>query len=225
VLTKAQIRTAVRQQIDDPSAARWTDPNLDILIGMVYEDGWQDILEWAPFYTSQLDTITPLLTPGYIDFAATGGAGQPTKRFFAAQKITRSGREYVYAPSSVLVLEDNALVTPVVGLDGYFTSFGKQLWLFPLELTPEVELRYSYRPGLFSALADGNAVEWPEGHESALVFESAARAMTKGDAESMAQLKQLAVDAWERMRSSLHRVQVVTREPRQLDSPLAWAGR
>jgi len=42
-LTKAATRTAIRQAIDDPSAKRWTDANLDQLIELVLDDLYSDI--------------------------------------------------------------------------------------------------------------------------------------------------------------------------------------
>lgn len=227
LLTKAQIRTAVQQAIDDPSAARWTAPNLDVLIGLCYDDLWGDILKWAPnLAASKLDTITTLVSPGYIDLSATGGAGQPTQRFFQARSVVRESREHVYAPNESIIIEDNAVVSPVsVMLDGYYTFYGPQLWIFPLKTTPEVEFRYSFRPAAFTSLSDGTAISFPDGHESALVYEAASRGFTKGDAESMAQVQQLAQDAQARLRASLMPPIQISREPRQLDSPLAWGGR
>lgn len=222
MLTKAQVRAAVAQAIDDPSAARWSAPNLDVLISGVYDNLWGDILEWSPRHVSQLDTLSGvgITTPGFIDLDVA-----PSKRFLRVQKLVRDGLRYTYAPSDLFVIEDNELKAPTsLVADGYFTFLGRQLWLFPLELTPEVELRYSFLPPSFTGLADGTAISFPDGHESALIYEAAARAFTKGDAESMQQVRTLATDAIARLRSSLSPMLAVSREPRQLDSPLHWGG-
>src|SRR5258708_25627496 len=67
-LTKAQVRTAVRQMIDDPSAKRWSDPNLDQLIELVLDDLYGEILDMAPYINSQYQQIgLPLHAPGFIE--------------------------------------------------------------------------------------------------------------------------------------------------------------
>ncbi len=68
-LTKAQYRTLTQQWLDDPSAKFWTAANLDLLIQVTQDSLWTDILEKSPYYVSQLDTLTSLTTPGYIDLA------------------------------------------------------------------------------------------------------------------------------------------------------------
>lgn len=178
-LTKAQSRTLIKQLMDDPDSKRWSATNLDFLTQVTLDSLWGKILQFAPWATSQLDTIAAAATPGYIDLRNVP-PGQLSKRFHRLQSVTREGIVYSPADGKELVIEDNSLLT---SHQRRFHVIGNQLWLFPLTTTPETEVRYSYKPQLYTTLGENDAVDWPEGHESAFVFQVAGRALFKGSAE------------------------------------------
>jgi len=174
MLTKAQTRTAVQNLLDDNSAKFWTASNLDILIGLVYDELWGTIVNTAPYFVSQLDS--PVFTsPGYINVASGGALSQ---RFHRLQSVVRNERTYSQTDQRDVLIKANAVI---VAPDYHFTFYNDQLWLFPLSTTADAEIRYSFKPAAFSGLADGTAISWPDGYEGALIFESAARASSKGE--------------------------------------------
>ena len=199
-MTKAQVRTAVAQLLDDPSNVRWSTANLDILIGMVMDDLVGTLLESAPYAVSQLDTITSLTAPGYVNVAS---GGDLSKRFFRLQSVTRDGRQYSEAKPRELVLEAGAVKTAP---DYTFCFFGDQLHLFPYDTATDVEVRYSYRPTNFNSIAtDGTAVEWPDGHEICPILRAVVFGMNKGAAEDASPIYTLYKESFSNLVSAIKR--------------------
>lgn len=217
-LTKAQVRTLVREAIDDPNGDRWTNANLDLLTQITFDDLFTDILTWGPYFTSQLDTITTLGTPGFVDLRQTA-TGDLSQRFFRIQKVTRNDQEYSALDARSFVIENN---TQIRGPDFTYVIFGDQLWLFPLDTDDDVEVRYSFRPAAYDGLADATEVTWPDGHETALIYEVGARALTKGDAEDRRQLGEIAERSRTRMKAYLSRRYAGPIGTYATDRPVEW---
>ena len=224
--TKANLRIAIQQMIDDPNAARWTAPNLDALTERTHDELWAELHEIQPWLTSQLDTFTAaqLLAPGKIDIRVTGdGAGQLSKRFFRVQRLIRDRREY----DEFHELSQKARIVVAAGLEisaPQFTYFvqGTEIWIHPLTVTSDVELRYAYLPTAYQTLAEGATVEWPSGYEAALINEVAARALVKGDAEDMRQMKVLANEAFDRCKNALSRRMIHAQRMQAPDDAIHW---
>lgn len=185
--TKAQIRTAVRQLLDDPIAALWHDAVLDDLIGQTYDELWGRILNNAPYYLTQLDTISTFTAPGYISLDT-----DLSQRFHRLQSLVRGERTYNLADPRTILVSENAVIS---GPQYSYAFYGNQLWMFPLETTGAVELRYSYKPAAFTGLTESTNITWPDGHESALIFEAAGRALFKGgDPTGLLKMAERAMD-------------------------------
>ena len=205
MLTKAQYRTQIREFLDDPSAKLWSAANLDILTQMTQDTLWSEFLDIDPYFVSQNDSLTSLTSPGYIDADQAAGVGDLTKRLFRIQSITRDQQEYGQVDRRHTVLQGGE-VKSVDGSNSFnYLFLGDQIHLFPYDLTTDLEVRYSYYPTLFDGLADGTDVEWPEGHELALVLSVAATAMAKGGREDNQQLAVMAHREVARLKSKLAR--------------------
>lgn len=201
-LTKAQARTLIREWLDDPSAKRWSDGNIDLATTLVLDDLWSDMLDIAPYLTSQLQTITSLSSPGYVDLRLATQGGDLTQRFYRIQQVIRGDTYLTPRDPRDTVIVNNATI---VHNSDTFHFVGDQMWLFPLDTTSKVELRYSFRPTAFSSLTNGNNVTFPEGSESAYVLGTAALTMAKGNVEDVGQLASLATLAKERLINSIRR--------------------
>jgi hypothetical protein len=223
MLTKAQVRTQVQQMMDDPSAVQWSAANLDILIDGVFDAGWRDILEVNPWANSQHETLTStdLTSPGYFDESdltpPTGG------RIHMMQLLTRAGYQLQPITPERVVIEDNAVTARDASLNSYF-KLGTEYWMFPLDATTDVEVRYSYLPQGFNASADGSALVWPESHVSALIFEAAGRALMKGAREDSNSLLGMAQAMWGKMLDDAGKSYPGPVVPFYADSPLDWGG-
>ena len=184
LLTGVEVIAVVRQIIDDPNAALWSDANLTIHIATIADRLWTEILDWNPFFLTTLETITTtpkLVAPGYVDLVALAN------RFHRLLSFVRNGQMYEKARQSQVMIEASAAV---VAPDSTYTFLGRQLWAFPLSTSDQIEMRYNYLPAKFAN--SGSAIIWPEGHEGALIWESASTAMLKGDREENTRIERQA---------------------------------
>lgn len=215
-LTKAQVRSQVRQMIDDPNAKRWTDPSLDALIEGVHDDLYSDMLDVAGYFNSQYQQISlPLHAPGYIDLRQTIYGGDLTQRFYRLQQCIADGRHYFAKDPRDYLMVAAAPITGGVadiradtGVEQRFSFqfLGNQLWLHPLgQLTTLVELRYSYKPQAFTSLTNGYIVDMPEGSYRALINLCAAEGLQKGNAEDANNFRAMGEDARQKLLNSIRR--------------------
>lgn len=220
-LTKTQARDLIRQVIDDPAAAMWSDVNLDLLIELSLDEMWGEIFNYSPWFKTQLDTITSLTSPGYLDLRTVANGGALSQRFHRLQNVVRGGRSLTkYDPRDSIVELNKEVYAPQ---DSY-TFFGDQLWIFPLDTSADVEIRYAFKPAGFTTLSAGNPVIWPDGHESAYVYEIAARAIVKGDRESNQTILSIAGKSWDRLIDMVRKRQIGPTVPWANDSQHEFGG-
>lgn len=198
-ITKEDFRNAVANLIDDPNFAFYTAAKLDTLIGLTMDEKWGEILNFAPFYRSTLESITtaPKLTSaGAIDLSQLGS------RFYRIQSLVRDGRTFDEVSPKNLQMFGGALV---VGPDFHYAFYGDLVYMFPISASMPLELRYSSLPPAFTGLTTTDPIVWPDGHEAALMYEVGMRAMAKGGREDVSQLAQLASRSWDNLLSRLKR--------------------
>jgi hypothetical protein len=220
ILTKTQARTLVQQWLDDPSAQFWSEANLDLLISLVLDDLWAEVLEANPRYLSVLDTLlsADLDSPGYVDLS---GDGPLTERFFRIQSVTRDAREYVPVSPQNIVIEADTVIVSEASPRSYYLQ-GQQLWLFPLDASASIEVRYSYLPADFNGLGASASVVWRDGFESAYILEAAGRAMLKGDRENGERLLGMGRAVHRRLLSTISREYPGPDMPYMSVRPGAW---
>lgn len=218
MLTKAEARTAIRDIIDDPSGKFWSNDSLDKLASRTIDGLWSDVLDLAPYMVTQLEE-PGITSPGYIDLRLTTTGGQLTQRFYRVQKVTRNGVEYREAKQIGIVIEDDVLLT---GENGTYAFYGNQLWLFPLDPTTAVELRYNFLPTPFTSLTDGYIVPWPDGYDDAYIYGTARRAFAKGDAESINQATQLYGEAMTKLTAAIRKNSFGPVVPFTTGTPAEW---
>jgi len=214
-LTKAQYRTAIREAIDDPNAKRWSDNNLDQLTELVCDDLYSDMLDMAPYINSQYQQINlPLRAPGYIDLRTTAFGGDLAQRLYRIQQVIADGRQYFAKdPRDFLMVAssftgDVTTIRASTGVEQRFSFqfLGNQMWLHPLgNVTTFVELRYNFRPVPFTSLTEGFQVDMPEGSHKALIYLTAADALSKGNAEDSQQVRMIGEMAKAKMLDSIRR--------------------
>ena len=217
MLNKAQIRTSIRQYMDDPAAKRWDNSSLDLAIQFVLDDLWGEMLDVAPYLTSMYQQLSvPIHTPGYIDLRLTTYGGDLVQRFYRLQQLVANGRHYFakdprdYLLTASTNTGDTSTIKEDVAQSYSYQFLGDQLWLHPLQVGTQiastfVEMRYSFKPIAFTQIADGNVVPFPEGHEQSLILISAASALAKGNAEEAGQLFAMGNNSKERMISAIKR--------------------
>jgi len=188
LLTKAQVRTAVQQVIDDAGATRWAAANLDILIGLVQDTLWQQVLDTYPWFLSVEEAETPS-AGGIIDITT---ALTVPGRMYRIQAVKLAASPYTeYQPQ---------LYTDSMPQTNTYWILGDEIQVKPAAATA-LTVTYSFLPTKFDGLATDATVldQWPEGHEAALIYSAGAWAMSKGDAEQIAQIGRIADHAVEAM--------------------------
>lgn len=234
-LVKSQVRSAVRNLIDDPNAKRLSDSQLDVVIEGIHDDLYSDILDTAPYFNSQYAQIgLPLRSPGYIDLRQSIYGGDLTQRFYRLQQCIADGRHYFAKDPRDYLMTAAAPTTGSVadiradtGVEQRFSFqfLGNQLWLHPLgQVTTLVELRYNCRPQAFTSLTNGYIVDMPEGSYRALINLSAAEAMPKGNAEDAQQFRAMGEDARQKLLNSIRRQYHGATQIFAGDSPWAFGG-
>ena len=137
------------------------------------------------------------------------------------QKIVRNTQElYPVAVRDTLMQSNSQIIAPPLS----YAFYGNQLFVFPLDAssTYPIDVRYNYLPALYTSLNDNDYIPWPDGFDSALTFEVAARGLAKGDAENMTQLKSVANEAMLKLKGNIPREYVGPSVPNLVDSPISW---
>jgi len=217
-VTKANFRILIRSAVDDPNAARWSDAVMDLFTAATIDSMYSDLFQVAPFLTSQLDTLTSLTSPGYFDKRITA-TGDLSQRLFRIQTIVRNGTTYTQGKALNLVMENSVEIT---GLPTTYILLGDLVYLFPLNTTDDVEIRYSFRPASYDDLADASDVVWPDGYETAAIYETAGRLLAKGAAEDNQGYLALAGSEFGRLKSAVIRGSVGPLTIMNMDESVAW---
>lgn len=216
LLTGTEVMAAVRQLVDDPNGMLWSDANLAIHIGQVQDKGWNDILDWNPFFLTTRETISSspkLASPGYVDLS------QLAQRFKQLLSLTRNGTVYSKARQGQVMLESSSAV---VAPDSTYTFIGRKLYMFPLSISQQLEMEYNYLPAKF--VNNSSAIVWPEGHEGALIWQAASEAMLKGEREANERIDNMANRYKATMLAAIGRPDNSPVIPFDLQSPTEWAG-
>lgn len=206
-LTKLQSRTLIRELIDDADARWWSNTNLDLLTGLVLDDLWAELLELDARANSRHQLLSSISSPGYI--ALSGPVPTLTERFYRIQSIVRNAQEYTPIDGRNIIIQDN--VVKVAEGRNQFVYFlrsdadEKQCWLLPLDTTTDVDLWYSYLPAAYTSLIDGSGVNFPDGFETAYIYETAARASNKGNTQSVTAYRAQALDTMQKCKASLRK--------------------
>lgn len=193
-MIKSIARTLVQQWLDDPSAQRWSATNIDYVTQFAIDQLWADILDISPYYNSFYETKVSSHSPGYIDLRQTS-TGDLTNRLYKLQSLVvtdqvlyqKDPRDYLKAAAEASAIVSTPYTYELVGDRAYIYNANGEL-----STSTSVGLRYSYLPASYVGLADGTAVEFPDGDEIAFILYAAALAMAKGSAEDATQLMNLA---------------------------------
>ncbi len=227
-ILKSELRTIIREMLDDPQKQLWSDSSLDLLTEQSQDALWSKLHDYFPYFTSQTDTLSAI-SPGYVDTRLVGVAtGQLTGRIHKLQTVTvgsvsANALTYEAADGRDVVLQGGK----VIYAPNYrYVFYGYQLWLFPLDTTPNnIEIKYSYKPiPTYRNLADSSTVPWPDGHEAVLWLRVVARAIARGGREDPGFFKVDFAEAWDEIMSSLRSPQVGPIVAYASDSPTSFGG-
>jgi hypothetical protein len=213
-LTRAQARSLIQQLIDDTAAALWTAGNLDILTEAVLDELWGELLDWNAYLRATEVTPT-IVSPGYFDLD-TG-----LTRFYRLQSIVRNGQTYGEINVKDMLIDG----TNFDGPSNTYAILGSKVFLFPLDTTTPINVTFADRPTAYTSLAsDATAVPWPDGYHMAYIYETASRAMEKGDREKSDTFRSRAGEQIARLRAYLRKRSVGPVGPWLNDDAREWGG-
>jgi len=237
-LTKQDARNLVAQLIDDKGFKNWPVDLLDMLITGTLDELWGELLDQFPYLTSTEEQLTSTSTPvvgitapGYVDLDPE--TVTLTRRFYRVQRVVRGGVNLRPANPNEVTVSNNVVIEAP---DDTYLVQDSKLWVFPLDATTPIFLRYSYLGEPFTSLTVGTTdpdspsddpimtVPWPDGYHMAYIYAAAARAMEKGDKEDSTRLQKRADMAMFRLKAYLRRQHLGTLTPETQDNPLDWGG-
>lgn len=212
--TKAQATTVIRDWLDDPSGVRWAPASFDLQVSMILDGLWRNILTALPRTRVARATVA-LASPGVLDVSTLDS------RFHGLISLVRDGRHMSEVNQKDVVVEAGVAI---VSEQDTYMKLGDELHIFPYTYPSTVELVYSYIPPVFSGLADGAAVVWPEGHELAYVLRVAGLLSLKGNVEDSNQMLIMAEREWLAMMSTLTGQTPGGQSMFLADSATSWGG-
>ena len=218
MITKTESELLIRDLLDDADSKRWSASVFPLWVSAAMDSVWGELLTDRPYYNSQMDNISTLTSPGYVDLSSGGDLSQ---RFGRIQSVTRSARQYSQARPESVVLEDGAVV---LADDYTYTKLGDELHLFPYDTTTDVEVRYCYLPAKWSSLSGGDDVVWPDGHEMVYIHHAASIMGGKGGVEDVSAMFQIKELLYQKMLAAIKPV-VGPLTMHTNDTPEGWGGR
>jgi hypothetical protein len=212
-LNKVQVRSLVRRLIDDPGGKQWPTSDLDLLIEGCLDELWGELLDQFSWLTSVENVVTPTGV-GIIAVASIGlDTALLTHRLYRIQKVVRDSKELRPAFPEEVTLYNNTVVDAP---DDTYMILRNAIWCFPLALTPQVSVHYSYFPEPFTSLVpgpdpddesddDSSFIDWPDGYHMAYIYDIASKALEKGDKEDSQRLQRRAEMSLHRLRAFLRK--------------------
>jgi len=219
-VTKFDFRQLIRDALDDPKAARWKDELLDLWTTLTLDSMWGELLQIDAFVTNQLDTLTSLTSPGYID-KRLSSTGDLTQRLYRIKSIVRNGREVEEGDARNFLLESDILLA---GFQPGYWHLGDRIYINPLNTVDDVEVSYSFKPAPFVDLGDESDVVWPDGYDAAVIYEVAGRMLAKGAAEDNQGFLVLADAEFGRLKAAVQRKSLGPIMIMNMDSDVGWGG-
>lgn len=213
--TKAQALALLAQLIDDPAGKLWDTANLTDLLSGTVDELWGDLLDEFPRLRSTESSALAPSSPGYI------GLNSQLTRFYRIQQVGRASWPAPYTdadPTQFNVIGGVVNDAPCRS----WIIWGNQLHVFPYDTTADVYVRYSSLPNAVTDIASDAPIEWPDGFHMAYIYETAARAMEKGDRESSERFSARAAQVQARVRAFLRKQRVGPVVITTYDSPEQW---
>lgn len=221
--TRAQHVAFARKQADAENSPRWADADVVTLLGLVHRREWRALLDVNPDLRVAERSVTADTSARIAKTALASGSGDSAEVLYKVRQVRNGTTIYTQAaPIDML-----AATSGQGGGTGAWWESGSYLQLLPGDAGTALTVVVSHAPPAADVLsADTVAVEWPEGHELVLVYETAALLLAKGGTETQqaADLRALASEQRDRMYADLARVSTRPTAWRYGDTSGDWGG-
>lgn len=211
---------------DATSSSRWTDATITVLLNSVFKREWARLLSANRYLRVGERSVTLSATGQFTIASLDSGSGNTLEKFFKIIGVHNG--DAIYAPAE---LRDN-LLTATMGDGQMYTSrqfwrMGDSVQVYPWSSGESLTVVVNHLPQLPGALAqDSDAVTFPDGYESVLIYEVAAAMLMKGGAETdaAADLKAIAEEVRADMLADASRLTTDPTTMRYADERHHWAG-
>lgn len=225
-MTRDEMVTAIRFYMDaSEDEGRWNNTIILQVLDSVFDTEWSRLLGVAPYYRFATRSVTTTSAGVFpLDSSLNSGSGDSAQKWYRIITITDS--------QSVVYVETRFQDVPIALTTNYQNVFGR-LWylagsnaqLLPIG-TLTLSVSVNYKPPLPSDLSAGSVtVDYPDGSEMVLVWETAGRLLLKGGAEQdgASPLFQLAEQTRARMLADLQRRSINPVRMMPVDDAVDWA--
>lgn len=223
--TRATYLSMARHYADAENSTRWNDvSHVTPLLGVVHRAEWQKLLDVAPDHRAATRSVTPDAN-AQVTFASLSVTTADAQQVLYKVRQVRGSAGRVYG--EVEPIEWLAANSGGAGGTGVWWRQGTVLQFLTGDVGASLTVAVNYLPTPADLLsADTVAVDWPEGHELILVWETAALMLAKGatETEQAADLKALAAESRERLNHSLARASTRPTFMRYGDAADTWGG-
>lgn len=224
-LTRTEYLREIRAMADATSSARWTDATITVLLNSVFKREWSRILNANRYYRVGERTVTLDASGRFALSSLTSGSGNTVETFYKIIGVNNG--EAIYAPAE---LRDNMLTASlgqVSAAQRTFWRVGSEVQCYPYTSGESIDVVVNYLPCLPGSLSsDSDTVDYPEGYETVLIYETAAAMLMKGGAETdaSADFKAIAEEVRGDMLADISRMTTDPTQMRYNDSSIDWAG-
>lgn len=224
-VTRAQLVAETREYMDAVGSSRWSDAIIKTVLGSVFDAGWSNILNAAPYYTFQQLTVATDAN-GQVPFSSLNtGNGDTAKNFYRILSV--SDGNVLYSPTR---FQDVPLATTSNYLPSYprlYYLAGTFVQALPVSAGTSLYVAVNYKPPTINDLSSDNVtVDWPENNHLILVWEAASQLLLKGGTEAAAasNLKQLADAEYRTLLDDIRRRTINPTQMAYPDQKYDWAG-
>lgn len=183
--TKATYLARTRDWMDATGSDRWSDAFLYSILGMVFRDEWQGILDTNPYYRFAKRSVTTDSTGVFPLSALDTGAGDIKQSVYKILTVT-DGANTVYretdfrqVPLALSGSED------YLSYDRQYYLVGEDVQILPQTGNQSLQVGINWTPTPVDLLnSDISEADFPAGHENLIALSAAAMALAKGGAET-----------------------------------------
>lgn len=183
--TKATYLARTRDWMDATDSARWSNDFLYSILGMVFRDEWQGMLDTNPYYRFAKRSVTTDSTGLFPLSDLDSGGGDTAENVYKIITLT-DGANTVYretdwrqVPLALSGTED------YLSYDRQYYLIGDDVQILPQTGGQSLQVGVNWTPTPIDELAsDLSVADFPTGHENLIALSAAAMALAKGGAET-----------------------------------------
>lgn len=183
-VTRAQLIANTREMMDATSSARWQDPYITTVLGLVSGREWSAILATNPYYRFAQRAVTTDSNGQFAYTALNSGSADSAQTWYRILAIT-DGNSIVYRQTSFQAVPLATSSNSSSPYERLWYDAGTNAQVLPVSPGLALTVAVNYTPPRVDQLsADAVTVDFPDGHESILWLEAAAFLLSKGGMEN-----------------------------------------